>query len=375
MGYYGVGNLGDEMMLYCLKPWLEKQGFQVSVLSERPAEVSKADGLAAIENWPLLGQWSWYGAWIKGGALRLIRAIAQSDALIVGGGDLIRDDMGWKTLLYTIEKMVVALLLRKKIYVVNAGIGKLSTWYGRILLQWTLRRCRRIIVRDLRSAEICREFGVKPDPDLAPDIVLSLPDLLNEESTRGAECPVPQPYVVVSLRHNPNAFRKYEMTEERIRTLAASLDDLIERNGVEVVFLPMQAGFFSGRGDNQLHGRVVKAMVRKDRVHVRAWTSDLREICRWIQGARFVIAMRLHAAVLAFSCGRPSVLMPYDRKIREFSELMKIELLLEENALNDRAAVSFLFEEALSARHNVVKKCGLGQDVSRLWEKLSLDFA
>jgi hypothetical protein len=67
--------------------------------------------------------------------------------------------------------------------------------------------------------------------------------------------------------------------------------------------------------------------------------------------------------------------MPYDRKIREFSELMKIELLLEENALNDRAAVSFLFEEALSARHNVVKKCGLGQDVSRLWEKLSLDFA
>jgi len=39
MGYYGVGNLGDEMMLFCLKPWLEQQGFELTVLSERPAEV------------------------------------------------------------------------------------------------------------------------------------------------------------------------------------------------------------------------------------------------------------------------------------------------------------------------------------------------
>lgn len=375
MGYYGVGNLGDEMMLYCLKPWLEKQGFEVSVLSERPAEVSKTHGLAAIENWPLLGQWSWYGAWIKGGALRLIRAIAQSDALIVGGGDLIRDDMGWKTFFYTMEKMIVAILLRKKIYVVNAGIGRLSTWYGRILLKWALKRCHRIIVRDLRSEEICRDLGVKPSPALAPDIVLSLPTLLDKGATRSTECPLSSPYVVVSLRHNPNVFRNYEMTEDRIRTLAASLDDLIERKGVDVVFLPLQAGFFSGRGDNQLHGRVVKAMVRKDRVHVRAWTSDLQEICRWIQGARFVIAMRLHAAVLAFSCERPSVLMPYDRKIREFAELMKIDLLLEESALDDRASLSSLLEAALSPKNGEVKTHGLGRNVARLWEKLTLDFS
>src|SRR5215813_9434353 len=59
MGYYGVGNLGDEMMQVCLKEWLEQQGFQLTVLSENPAAVSKSSGLRAIENAPLLGEWSW----------------------------------------------------------------------------------------------------------------------------------------------------------------------------------------------------------------------------------------------------------------------------------------------------------------------------
>ena len=104
MGYYGVGNLGDEMMLFCLKEWLERQGFALTVLSECPAEVSAIDGLPAIENCPLLGEWAWRTSWLRGGAGRVTRAIARSDVFIVGGGDLIRDDLGWRTFFYTMEK-------------------------------------------------------------------------------------------------------------------------------------------------------------------------------------------------------------------------------------------------------------------------------
>jgi hypothetical protein len=71
MGYYGVGNLGDEMMLVCLKPWLERQGFELTVLSEKPAAVSKAHGLPAVENSPLLGEWAWRSSWLEGGASRV----------------------------------------------------------------------------------------------------------------------------------------------------------------------------------------------------------------------------------------------------------------------------------------------------------------
>jgi polysaccharide pyruvyl transferase WcaK-like protein len=101
MGYYGVGNLGDEMMLVCLKQWLERQGFDLTVLSEKPAKVVQTHGLPAVENSPLLGEWAWRSGWLKGGALRVVRALASSDVLIVGGGDLIRDDLGWRTIFFT----------------------------------------------------------------------------------------------------------------------------------------------------------------------------------------------------------------------------------------------------------------------------------
>jgi hypothetical protein len=41
------------------------------------------------------------------GAARVLRAISESDALIVGGGDLIRNDRGWRTFCFTMEKQLI----------------------------------------------------------------------------------------------------------------------------------------------------------------------------------------------------------------------------------------------------------------------------
>jgi polysaccharide pyruvyl transferase CsaB len=346
MGYYGMGNLGDEMMLFCLKPWLEAQGFQLIVLSERPQDVSRTHGLPAVENTPLLGEWAWWDSWLKGGALRLARAIARCDALIVGGGDLIRDDLGWRTFFYTVEKLILATLLGKKLYLVNSGIGEPHTYYGRVLLRWALRRCQRIIVRDQRSLDICKGLGIEQNVSLAPDIVLSLPGLLEQQPLPITEAPARNPYLVVCLRHNPNVFQSYSMTEERIRTFAASLDGFIRDHGVDVVFIPFQSNPANGRGDNALHERVAAAMHHSDRTHVRSWTADLSEVARYLANAQFVVAMRLHAAVLAHAYGRPSVLMPYDRKIGEFGDLMKIDLRLEAVMLDDPSSVTALLQRA-----------------------------
>jgi polysaccharide pyruvyl transferase CsaB len=374
MGYYGMGNLGDEMMLFCLRPWLERQGFQLTVLSEQPDEITRSHGLPAIENCPLLGEWAWRTAWFKGGAWRVIRAIRESDALIIGGGDLIRDDLGWRTFFYTIEKMIVAILLRKKVYLVNAGVGEPSTRYGRIFLRWVFRRCRRIIVRDQRSEKICRQLDASAKTTLVPDIVLCLPGLLAKRPILPAETPAPKPCVVVCLRNNPNVFRLYEMTETRIQALAASLDDLIERHEVNVIFIPFQANPANGHGDTQLHERVAQAMVRADRIQLRPWTADLDEVCRWMYAARFVVAMRLHAAVLALSCDRPAILMPYDRKLREFAHLMNIPLTIEAAILDDVAAVKAVLEAAWR-QSTAGGPLAKNLDPSAIWADLTLESA
>jgi polysaccharide pyruvyl transferase WcaK-like protein len=163
------------------------------------------------------------------------------------------------------------------------------------------------------------------------------------------------------------------MSEERVRTLAGSLDDLIERRGVDVVFLPFQTNPAKGRADTHLHERVAEAMVHSDRIHVRAWTANLDGVCRCIRDARFVVAMRLHAAVLALSYGRPSVLMPYDRKIREFGDLMNISHTIEAATLNDRSSVGSVLEGAWLDAQSEVKMDALGPIVSSIWGALELE--
>ena len=375
MGYYGVGNLGDEMMLVCLRDWLERQGFALTVLSERPAVVSMSHGLPAVENVPLLGEWAWRKSWLKGGARRVIRALASTDVLVVGGGDLIRDDLGWRIFFFTMEKLITAILMGKKVYLVNTGIGQLSTRYGRAVLKWTLQRCSRIIVRDARSEKICRELGITEQVSLAPDIALALPDLLKTRKPNSRAGRGKKPYVLVCLRHNPQTFRSYEMTDQRIRTLAQSLDDLIERHNVDVVFLPLHAPLANGRSDGFLQGRVAKAMVHSDRVQLRSWTEDLNEVCAWVREAQIVVAMRLHAAVLAQAYGRPCVLMPYDRKVREFGDLMGIRHSIEAAALDDSASVKGVLESAWSDSESDVDADGMRHTVASIWADLSLNTA
>jgi len=369
MGYYGMGNLGDEMMLFCLNSWLREQGFDLTVLSERPEAVSKHHGLAAVENFPILGEWSWRSSWFKGGAWRVIRAMVRSDALIIGGGDLIRDDLGWRTFFFTIEKVILALLLKKKVYMVNVGIGQLSTGYGRIILRLALRRCHRIIVRDLQSEEICKQLGIGSSAGLVPDIVLSLPNLLANHSRPFVEAPL-KSYVTVCLRHNPNVFRRYGMNPSRIQTLARALDNLVERRGVDVVFIPFQENPASKQGDAQLHENVARTMVHRDRVYLRPWTADLDDVCCWIAQSRLVISMRLHAAVLAQAYGRTNVLMPCDRKISEFGRLMDIRHTIDATSLDQVSRVDSVLESAWLETQR--KKAIVTTSAASLWARLRL---
>jgi polysaccharide pyruvyl transferase CsaB len=373
MGYYGVGNLGDEMMLVCLKEWLERQGFDLAVLSENPAAVTQAHGLPAVQNTPLLGEWSWRSSWLKGGAWRVIKALAGCDALVVGGGDLIRDDLGWRTFFFTMEKLIAAFLMRRKVYLVNTGIGQPSTWYGRSLLKWTLRRCHRIIVRDARSENVCRELGVTEQVSLAPDIALSLPDLIAAQPAAPMKRNL-DPYVLVCLRHNPNTYHSYELTEHRIRVLARALDELIERHDTDVVFLPLHATSPNGRGDALLHGRVARAMAHRERVRLRLWTADLKEVCMRIRDARLVVAMRLHAAVLANAYGLPCVLMPYDRKVREFGDLMGIQHSIEASTLDDLSSVNVLLDSAWRTAQSA-NTADMRHTAASIWADLTLETA
>jgi polysaccharide pyruvyl transferase CsaB len=343
-GYYGGRNLGDEMMLLCLHRWLGSQNIDFTILSEGAEDIQRRHGLRALENVPLFGQWAWREAWLRGKAARVLAAIARHDALIIGGGDLIRDDRGWKNFLFSVEKLLVALCLGRPVYLVNIGICPPTTWYGRLVLKWVLRRCVRIIARDARTADLCQRLGAGAVTEYAPDIVLSLPRLLEMSE------PPPEAggkYALVCLRAQANAFNQFAWTDRRIETLARSLDRLIEDRDVEVVFLPFQT-LTEIEDDNRVHRLIASAMTHADRVTIRDWTDDLREVTRTVRDAELVLAMRLHAAVLACALNRRCILMPYDYKVAEFGQQIGLLHSVTGATLESPATLSEIFEASFT---------------------------
>jgi polysaccharide pyruvyl transferase WcaK-like protein len=357
------------MMLLCLRRWLEAQDVSVSVLSENPRQVEAEHGLPAIRNWPLLGEWSWRGAWLKGGALEVLRAIAHHDVLIVGGGDLVRDDLGWRGFFFPMEKVFAALLQRKKVYFVNVGLGRPRTAYGKRLLKRTLPLAEQIIVRDRRSIDVCRECGVAADRVvLAPDIVTTLRRFFTPETVK--------PYVIVALREAPDTFGGCRMTRGRIRRLAGMLDAVVERDDVDVIFVPFQSGEID---DARIHRQVASAMRHQARAMSREWTNDFDAVLRLFANARGVLAMRLHAAVLAATYVRPCLVLPYDHKLREFASLTGVPCL-EPGALDagssPPAIVDWLQHQPAIPTSNAAGINGSDDDVPMAdWESLRLTSA
>jgi polysaccharide pyruvyl transferase WcaK-like protein len=212
-GFYGVRNLGDELMLRCLVRWMAPAHPQVTLLSERPEESERLSALPALRNVPLLGQWAWYDAWGRGAALRLVRQLRGFDGLVGGGGDVLRDDRGWRQLSFATEKYFVANAFGKPWYVLNAGIGAPTTGYGGRVLRYVLERARQVVVRDRRAYEVARTARGSAQTYFAGDIVLALPRLFPEECRAAAGAVRQAPYVLVCLRGNPDTFGCFAMPE------------------------------------------------------------------------------------------------------------------------------------------------------------------
>jgi polysaccharide pyruvyl transferase CsaB len=315
-GFYGVRNLGDELMLRCLVRWMQPARPQVTVLSERPDDCARTSALPALRNVPLLGQWAWYDAWGRGAAWRLLRQLRGFDGFIGGGGDVLRDDRGWRHLSFATEKYFVARAFGKPWYVLNAGIAPPTTGYGGRVLGYVLGQARQVVVRDRRAYDVALAArGGRGDTWFAGDIVLALPRLFPDECQPGTG-PRPAPYVLVCLRGNANAFGRFALSETRLTELAAALDGLAAR-GLSIAFLPFQQ--HDTEDDDTLHREIALRMTRQDAVRFVPWTVDVASVAAQFREATLVVAMRLHGAVLAEAFATPAAVLAYDRKLVEFA--------------------------------------------------------
>lgn len=297
-GYYGFDNSGDEAVLQAILTALEKEGgrqgvgIEPVVLSGDPDTTARRYGVEAVHRMRL-------------GDMRA--AIAGCDALISGGGSLLQDVTGVKTIPYYLGVLKLAQWYGKPTFVYAQGIGPVMRRVFHPMIRRVLSRCELIYVRDEASAALLKRMGVSRDAFVVPDPVLGLPWF---DEGKPDLPPDRERVPVVGV-----AIRPWRDDRRDLEQLAAGLSLLAEKRPVRIRFLIMHPSL-----DTEASAFVLERL--SDKARKNAGLAEHQEaplaMVEQVAGCDLLIAMRLHALIYAATQRVPLIGVSYDPKIDQF---------------------------------------------------------
>lgn len=279
-GYYGFGNLGDELLLRASLEALERCGVgreRVVVLSGDPVGTSRLE-VAAISRWSL-------------GDVR--RALSQSDTLLLGGGGLFQDSTSLRSCLWYWGLVRLARLCGARPWALGQSIGPLNHPAARWLARDALGSCGVLQLRDAPSMDWAARLGLRAVP--GEDLALTLPVPEARDGARDGGT------LLFNLRPCEGVQRFVELAAPRVNAFDG-----------EVVGVALSAEDAELLEDAEREGRL-----RLSRVVLVRGMGDVAPL--WA-GASQAVGMRLHFAVLSALYGTPLAVWPYDPKVAAFAE-------------------------------------------------------
>lgn len=280
-GFYGAGNFGDEAVLYALLDSLERayDNLEVFVESSNPDLTSSQHGVKAI---PRFSQ----------APKTVVSAINSADELVIGGGTLIKPYFYLRVSLLSI----IGKLTGTKITWYCLGVEPPKTLIDQRMYKSLSAVADRITVRDQASK---REIT-----NLSEERVAVVPDpVFNTDPLPLVDYSQPESYIAVVIRdYPPNPLDT--------NALAATLDQLAQRTGICIKFVPYQ----DREDDRRLVRTVGNSMNHEYDLYDGSFSVG--ELHSLTANADLVVGMRLHSIVIAAAHNIPFVTLSYKPKCR-----------------------------------------------------------
>lgn len=323
-GYYGFNNSGDEAVLKSILTALESESQRTNVqvepivLSNDPEWTQKTYGVRAVHR-------------MKLGEVR--RAIKESDGLISGGGSLLQDATGWKSIPYYLGVIKLAQNMKKPTFIYAQGIGPVNRGIFKPMIRGIFKHCEFISVRDEESAKLIQDFGIRwNDVRIVPDPVmgLPLPDLTKVQkasygggsarrTTPKSEQEVELPVIGVSVRF-------WEKDRNELDQIAEALKQLASKRKVHIRLLPFhlpsdeEASSYVKQKIGHLNGTGSKVSICSN-------VTDPQMMLLEVSRCELVVGMRLHSLIYSASQRVPLIGVSYDPKIDAFLHRLDSEAI------------------------------------------------
>ena len=280
-GYYGEHNLGDDALLEALLQ-LVPAGVTPLVTAFDEAQVRERFGVATVQRRSLKA---------------VLAALGGCRALVLGGGSLLQDATSFRSLLYYGLLISAARLQGKPVLLWAQGLGPLRRRRSRALVRPLLAATTGISWRDPQSADLAASLGVRAS--YGSDAVWALP----AQPWIGSGGPI-----IVCWR--PTA----QLQAEAWRPYLHALELLAEAANREVLWLPFHrdqdTGLLERLSSEGLLGSALRSRSRELQV------QRPQEAMALFRTAGLVVAMRLHALILAALSGAPVAALSYDPKVQ-----------------------------------------------------------
>lgn len=290
-----------------------RAGFEISVLSGSPEETHRYYGFTSYP---------------RRDFKEVERALAKCDALVFPGGSIFQDVTSVKSVAFYQKVVHLAKKANKKVFLVGQGVGPLESFFGKRMAADAFNLADGIAVRDSASIESLKAIGVKKTARATADSAFLLPTNATIDDS--------QDFGVGNMKVIGIAPRPLDKKKGDVVGFFTDFCRLLYQSGSMPVLIPMDRG-----EDGALLQEIAKRQGSK--IADLAKVTTPMEMQKRIARMDMVIAMRLHAGILAANAGVPPLMVSYDPKVTAFSKQLGLGSSLNfENLTPPRLLDAFL---------------------------------
>lgn len=312
-GYYGEENVGDEAILAStLKQVRSVTGLEPVVFAWGPDRVSRDFGVRSLNP--------------NGRDRRKAFAVLmQSKAYILGGGGLIKDYGGSPA---SLERWLrwpeLAQVIGVRTMLWSVGVENVTFEESKARVREVLGCVDVVTVRDPASEGRLREIGVDrpivvtadPVPHFVRHTMRSIPPAERAGGDREDGAPILR-RIAVCPRHwyvSTNRVADAAAFDELLSAFARTLDYAAEQWGCEVEFVPLRTS--EGDDDREVCAAIAARM--ESPATLAAVAPSVEGVLERIASSDLLIAMRLHATIMATALGIPTIAVAYMPKVADY---------------------------------------------------------
>lgn len=250
-------------------------------------------------------KWKYYWGFYK--------AARNNDKVVIGGGNIVMDiDILFPLHLFILS--IITHIAGAKCGLLVAGVGPLDTTAGKLLCGAFIRRLDFIIVRDEKSKKIAYNFAMGTPIKVLPDPVFYVKDLLDVDLEHRAGNKVLMsvfPYGCSRVSHNSSS----DNHQLYLSLMCTYYDQMVALGYKDISIL--------------VTDKARDQSVANDLLGMRNFSEILiprtvKELNSSIASAGFLIATRMHPAIIAASFNTPFIALAWQDKVIECLKVMNL---------------------------------------------------